>query len=198
MSRNYYARVIPSKEDKECLKSLIDKDEYKFIEDAVSEVYGEPNYDGERLTYGYVHLGCRCGGWKFLWNPNLFEQRDGYRDESGKFVFTPSSQVTVYEKLDKEHIKAFIDREDIYIIDEYGVKQDKEEFWNMALTWCQPNGYDNDKFCEEEPSSAGILNSEMINFIKSLIKQGYNYKLGKYNADFYSDGLRFCTSNNFS
>lgn len=198
MSKNFYARIIPSKEKKEKLKSLIDNNDFERIEDVVNEMYGKPYFDGEKLTYGIVHLGKRSVGWKFLWNPNLFEKLNGYRDSTnGEWLKEPSDQITVYRKLDKEHIKSFINRDDVIIIDEYKKPIDKEEFWNMALNWCV-DGLDMDKYYEEIQTNPHIMNSEQIKFIKELIQQGYDYKLSKFNSDFYSDGLLFSTTNEFS
>lgn len=199
MSTNYYARIIPSKERKEELKALIDNNDYQNAEDLFNELYGKPHFDGEKFTYGIVHLGQRSSGWKFLWNPNLFEKCNGHRDnDSGKWITEPSEQVTVYGALNKEHIKAFIDREDVIIIDEYKETIDKEEFWNMALNWCKDDGLDYDKYNESIGEHSYVMRSQQINLIKQLISQGYDYKMNKTNSEFYSDGLLFATTNEFS
>lgn len=198
MSTNYYARIIPSKERKEELKALIDNNDYQNAEDLFNELYGKPHFDGEKLTYGIVHLGQRSSGWKFLWNPNLFEKCYGHRDnDSGKWITEPSEQVTVYGALDKEHIKAFIDREDVIIIDEYKNPIDKEEFWNMALNWCK-DGFDIDEYNRIGNSFVHYAIPNRTTFIKSLIEQGYDYRLSRCGNEFYSDGLRFCSTNEFS
>lgn len=198
MSTNYYARVIPTKERKEELKTLIDNDEFNKIEELTNEIYGKPYFDGEKLTYGIVHLGKRASGWKFLWNPNLFEKVNLYKEEDKHWHFADSTPVTVYGALDKEHIKKFIDRDDVVILDEYDVVMDKEEFWNMALNWCKDDELDMETADRRDNCTPYILQSRQITFIKELIERGYDYKLNYDCNEFYSDGLSFCTTNEFS
>lgn len=199
MATNYYARIIPTKEKKEELKSLIDNDKFDEAEELFSELYGKPSFDGEKLTYGIVHLGKRSVGWKFLWNSNLFEKRNGHRDnDSGEWITEPSEQVTVYGALDKKHIKSFINREDVIIINEYKKPIDKEEFWNMAINWCKDDGLDMDDYNRMEDKSFHYDMPSQASFIQSLISQGCDYKLSRCGNEFYSDGLRFCSTNEFS
>ena len=62
-----------------------------------------------------THLGKRSAGWVFCWNFH-----------NNKY----------YENI--EQLLSYI-RSGI-ILNEYGEKIDQEEFINMAMTWCQPDG----------------------------------------------------------
>ena len=161
-------------------------------------------YGEDEIIGGVVHLRKRSGGWKFLWNPNAFVIRHGHTEweefpggRSGHWVPEPSTLKYLYP-LTKKGLKAFIDREDVLIYDEYDELQDKEEFWKMALEWgnnCPNGSWDTDSYyrdhpMEEQPWSTG---NELIDLLKSE-----GYKLSRYNMDFYSDGLRFSTSTDFS
>lgn len=182
MGCNFYARIKPSKEAKEALKGAIDIDFYQAIEDCYKEMYSSLEYDyaDEMFKGGYIHLGKASGGWKFLWNPNW------------SFILTQINPIGIPNKwkmvsfypLTKKGIKDFIDREDVEIYDEYGKKQNKEKFWQMALTWCT-DGLDGDtsKCDPYKPDDYDRIVSAGI-------------KLTNYH-DFYSDGLRFSTSTEF-
>ena len=207
MGTNYYARIKPSQFDKDCLKKLIDDDKYEALSLLYSKVYGSLEYDyaDEMFNGGYVHLGKRSYGWKFLWNPNIFikrnghnvkiEHKDGTIEKSWKI--DPSELIYFYP-LTKEGIKAFIDRDDVIILDEYDELQNKEEFWNMAFNWGYEKddiGYDAGTYEEKYPEEKKyVCDSELI---KLLEKEGYKFS-SVTKSDFYSDGLRFSTSTDFS
>lgn len=71
--------------------------------------------------------------------------------------------------------------------------------FNFVQVWLYCiDGLDMDTYYEEMQVKPYITDSEQIKFIKELIQQGYDYKLSKCNSDFYSDGLRFITTNEFS
>lgn len=200
MGTNYYARIIPSIEKKKELHDAIEANDSKAVKNLVGEMY-EPlhlwyrySQDANELVGGEVHLGKRSGGWKFLWNPNVyytanihFEDKNGTRE----LVNDGYNIYKIYD-LTKASIKAFIDREDVEVYDEYDEKQDKEEFWEMALSWGGDNGLDSDAYAREynERSSYDTDNSHFFEI------QGY--KLGKTKHDFYSDGLRFSVHTEFS
>ena len=212
MGTNFYARIIPTLEKKEELKKAVDDNDTSKIDKLFNELYGYVEYDStcDKLVGGKVHLGKRSAGWKFLWNPNLFIKVKGHLEknevENGheryRWIKDGEECVKVYD-LTKKAIKEFIDREDVEIYDEYGEKQDKEDFFNMAITW----GYgENDKGWDGETYGDDPINDE----IRSANKYGiYNktsfatfiencgYKLNKYYSDFYSDGMRFSTSREF-
>ena len=214
MGTNFYARIIPTKQRKDELKQLIDTDNFSEITNEISKTYGhfDVNYSGE-IVGGVVHLGKRSGGWKFLWNPNIYIIRHGHCEweeiEPGhkvsKWIEDPDTFYYLYP-LTKEGIKKFIDREDIKIFDEYGEEQNKEEFFEMAInwtTWKDKDGnvteaWDGETYYEwelKENPNRKIYKCHG-EYIDMLIKDGF-VPNGISNSDFYSDGLRFATNNDF-
>ena len=213
MGTNYYARIIPTKERKDKLKSLIDEDKFDEIKALVNKTYSSPEYDYDEKAYvgGEIHLGKRSGGWKFLWNPNYYKVLKGHMEwediEGGKrgHWVDDGFEVAKFYDLTKESIKKFIDREDIVIYDEYGDKQDKEEFWKMALNWVtwkdkdgnEKEAWDGDTYAEwQRENNEKRYNYGKTEYARFLEETGI--VLNKENTDFYSDGLRFATSNEFS
>ena len=179
MGTNFYARILPKKEDKQKLIDAINNDQYDVIEDLASELYGARNeYSG---LGNRIHLGKRSGGWKFLWNPNVVKVWDSdLGDYTHDFVY----------RLTKDGITSFVMREDVVITDEYGEVQDPAEFLEMAFNWCK-DGLDGKEY-QTNPkyaSSRGTYypDTERNNFWRAL---GYEPEY----YDFYSDGLRFSTS----
>lgn len=144
---------------------------------------------------GYIHLGKRSGGWKFLWNPNIYQIRNGHMKEvePGHFKYIPDPDTPYYMyPLTKKGIKSFIDRKDIEIFNEYNEKEDKEEFFKMALNW-DKESFDSDSYHLAYPDEkVWSCKNEYTNFLESL-----GYKLSQDKSDFYSDGLRFSTSTDF-
>ena len=134
MGTNYYAKIIPTRERKKELHDAIDADDFSLVQKLVDEMYGNLSLDycdTSNLTGGVVHLGKRSGGWKFLWNPNVYVVRNGHSEwtetpggKSSRWIPEPDTPLYLYP-LTKEGIKAFIDREDVVIYDEYGEEQDK-------------------------------------------------------------------------
>lgn len=201
MGTNYYAKIIPSKERKKELHDAIEANDFPLITKLTDEMYNpiRVEYRKGHIIGGAVHLGKRSSGWKFLWNPNVFVIRKGHLEGNNgirKYVPDPSTLLYTYP-LTKKGLKSFIDREDVLIYDEYDELQDKEEFWKMTLEWGYEKddiGWDADSYYKDHPMehcySAG---GELIDL---LTAEGY--KLSRYNSDFYSDGLRFATSIEFS
>ena len=159
MGTNYYAHIRPKQEQ---VDELIDKikagEDYKGIIELVQKLYGQytKDYDERCGTGGIVHLGKASHGWKFLWAANtlVFEEghlepyqtveyEDGSKSTKYHYIVDKPRKVKLYP-LTKKGLKQFIDREDVTIYDEYGEKQDKEEFWKMAMEW-YPDGYDMSK-----------------------------------------------------
>lgn len=62
-----------------------------------------------------IHLGKRSGGWKFTWN---FHDNKYYSNKEELLSFIRSGRV----------------------VNEYGDLLDNDEFIEMALDWCQPDG----------------------------------------------------------
>ena len=210
MGTNYYAHIIPSRERKQELHDAIEANDFHLISKLKDEMYDSirMEYCEDKIIGGRVHLGKRSSGWKFLWNPNVFVIRNGHTEYEdipggrvGHWVSEPSTLKYLYP-LTKKGLKAFIDREDILIYDEYDELQDNEEFWKMALEW----GYDKD---DEGWDSASYDNFEKsvdptyrtypcTGELTDLLEQE-GYKFTSYaNSDFYSDGLRFAGFTDFS
>ena len=205
MGTNFYARIIPTKERKKELHDAIDENNISRVQTLVHEMYDSiyMDYGEDEIKGGCVHLGKRSGGWKFLWNPNIFQVRNGHSEwidhgdgsRSSRWIPEPDTAKYVYP-LTKKGIKAFIDRKDIEIYDEYGELQDKEEFFQEALDWTKWNGeeaWDSDSYYKDNPSEhRWSCRNEYTDFLEDL-----GYELSEYKADFYSDGLRFSTSTDF-
>lgn len=210
MGTNFYARIIPSKKRKLELASLINTEDFYKINEEIQKTFGTygVDYDGN-VTGGIVHLGKRSGGWKFLWNPNIYIIHNGhceYFDNGNgsrtcKWIKDSNTYYYVYP-LTKEGIWNFINRPNIVVYDEYNKKQDKEKFFNDAVNWTTWNGeeaWDSKTYNEWERSQ----NPNWITYkcsgdlIEKLISDGYKM-ISESNSDFYSDGLRFSTSTEFS
>ena len=211
MGTNYYGRIIPNKKRKEELCDLItNSNDFNLIRDEISKTYGRIEYpsDADSGNYGVVHLGKRSGGWKFLWNPNIYLIRNGHSEKEKideghyryRWIKEPNSAYYVYP-LTKKGIKEFIDREDIEIYDEYNEKQDKDEFFKMALEWTVWNNkeaWDSKSYTEWEQSQGrySYISAGDTEYIRLLTQEGFNVEW-PYN-DFYSDGLRFSISTKFN
>lgn len=211
MGTNYYARILPSKKRKNEIKKAIDDNDFYKIKHLIDQTYGRPymDYDGT-TTYcgGEIHLGkCSCG-WKFLWNPNWYKLPKGHIDEKKNDKGIKSLHwvddgydIFKYYDLTKKSIKAFIDREDVEIYNEYGEKQDKKEFYEMAMNWGydkDDEGWDGDSYEEwekkQDPNyTSRSYKTDYCGFLTEL-----GFKLNKNNTDFYSDGMRFSTCTEFS
>ena len=192
MGTNYYARILPTLEEKENLKKLINSDDFYVIEKEVQRLYGESTeYD----KGAEIHLGKRSGGWKFLFNPN-YER---------------------YYKLTKEGLKEFLNKPNVIIYSEYfnsdnGVMEytddpdkanSKEYLWtpqqflDMVFNWGQPDGWDGESY-EKWEMSRGKGYQGYTRYGDSW--EGYwrekGYNPSYYN--FYNDGLRWSTCCEFS
>ena len=210
MGTNYYARILPSEKRKDEIKKAIDDNDFDKIKILIDLTYGKPYYDFTSNSFlgGEIHLGKRSIGWKFLWNPNLYKMTKGHTDEKttvngGKYYcwVCDGYDVFKYYDLTKASIKEFIDREDVEIYDEYGVKQDKKEFYGMSIDWGYKKdneGFDGDSYEEwehkQDPNYTPMIHeNDYCLFLKEL-----GFKLNKYKTDFYSDGMRFSTCTEFS
>ena len=166
MGTNFYARIIPSEQD---IQSFIYSDD---IEDAIEagDVENMTKYvkDGNQ-----IHLGKRSGGWKFVWNPNMFKINNRWR--------------RTYQ-LTKQGIADFLNQEGMVITDEFGSVYEADEFLEMAFNWC-PYGLDAKKYYSD-PIYAGSAYVEDPSVIDMWKRRGYDARYGC----FYSDGLVFSTS----
>lgn len=216
MGTNYYGHIIPTKKRKLELFKLINNEDFSKVTDEINKTFGrfELDYDG-KPTGGVVHLGKRSAGWKFLWNPNIYLKRNGHLETnknskgsySSKWIPEPNSAFYLYP-LTKKGIKNFIDREDVVIYDEYGDRQDKEEFFNTAVNWTtwidyetrkEKEAWDSKSYTEWERSKNPNWRTYKCSgeYIELLKSEGIKF-ISEDNSDFYSDGLRFATNNEFS
>ena len=201
MSTNYYAHIIPSKKRKKELHDAIEANDFSLINRLKVEMYDSIQLDDDNeIIGGKVHLGKISCGWKFLWNPNVFVIRQGHLEDSPsgrRYVPDPSIPKYFYP-LTKKGLYDFIFREDVEVYDEYGEKQDKEEFWKMALEWGQPDGWDAASYEEYEREHSNYTQYPVIGELTDLLRQeGYKFT-SPSNSDFYSDGLRFAGFTDFS
>ena len=202
MSTNYFARIIPTKERKQELYNAISFNDFRLIQKLTDEMYSsiKRDWDSNEITGGVVHLGKRSCGWKFCWNPNVFVIRHGHSEDTPygtrTWVEEPSTAIYTYP-LTKKGIKAFIDRDDVLIYDEYDELQDKEEFWKMALEWGyekDDEGWDAASYEEHDNGYIYPITGELTDLLR---QEGYKFT-SRSNSDFYSDGLRFAGFTEFS
>lgn len=197
MGTNYYAYIIPSKERKKELCEAIEANDFHLIQQLTNEMYGrlERTFDNE-LIGSEVHLGKASGGWKFLWNPNVYVVRNCHMEEvngSRRYISDPDTPLYLYP-LTKQGLHDFIFRDDVLIYDEYEELQDKEEFWQMALSHGQKDGWDAARYEKEYPKHIYSVTGELTDLLKA---EGYQFT-SMSNSDFYSDGLRFAGYTDFS
>ena len=198
MGTNYYAKIIPSKERKKELYDAIEANDFHLIKQLTAEMYGrlEKSYDNDELLGGEVHLGKVSGGWKFLWNPNVYVVRNGHMEDvngTRRYIPDPDTPLYLYP-LTKQGLYDFIFREDVLIYDEYEELQDKEEFWQTAITYAQEDGLDAAGYEKKYPKYIYPVTGELTDLLKA---EGYQFT-SMSNSDFYSDGLRFAGYTDFS
>lgn len=118
-----------------------------------------------------IHLGKRSAGWKFLFNANR-----------GK-----------YYELTKEGITKFVESEASgKVEDEYGREFTIEDFWEDEIKNFLNKGYDLESYYHDHPED--ILPEYCYDKgCSELVK----YNPNKY-GEFYNDGLRFTTCDEFS
>lgn len=124
MGTNFYARIIPTKERKDKLISLIKDDKFGDVVDEAVGMYGE--YDAEYASggEGLVHLGKRSAGWKFLWNANVLL----HDDENNPFLY----KKRLLYQLTKKGIRDFLSRENVYVVSEYHESDPLEELKRIS------------------------------------------------------------------
>ena len=179
MSTNFYARVIPTADEKQELIDAINNDDAKLVEELSQALYGtRDEYNrGKRIP-----LGQRACGWKFLWNPNVIQIWDS---EACNYKWDYIYPLT------KEGITNFVSRDDVVITDEYGEVLSAEEFLDMAFNWCL-DGIDSKEYYTNPKYDAS---SYYRNYEECQKWRDLGYEVEYYN--FYSDGLRFSTSVSF-
>ena len=201
MGTNYFGRILPSKERKKELHDAIEADDFSLISRLKAEMYDSIQLDDDNeIIGGKVHLGKSSCGWKFLWNPNVFVIRQGHLEDTPtgrRYVPDPSIPKYFYP-LTKQGLHDFIFRDDVLVYDEYGEKQDKEEFWKFALEWGQSDGWDAASYEKYEREHGIYTQFPVTGELTDLLRQE-GYKFTSYsNSDFYSDGLRFAGFTDFS
>ena len=119
MGTNFYAIILPTKKRKQELIDAINNDDAYSVKDICEENYNQiGKYNVS--DYGILHLGKRSIGWKFLWDPNVYEV---------------NGQIKQFYDFNKESIRKFLSQDNIKIVD---------EFMEIALNWC-PDGMDGTK-----------------------------------------------------
>lgn len=199
MGTNYYLRIIPSKRRQQVLRQAITDNDFSLVEKLHREMYDTiPEYpDKENLKhFGYLHLGKRSGGWKFLWSPNIYD----FHDEV----------IQLYD-LSKEGIYAYLKSfKDAYVVDEYNLNNppqlsiiqsqedtyDKlgqwpiDEFMKMALDWNKDETIDS-QYKESQ-------------YYYPVVPKWSSYIYNKYpnaiftHGDLWINNMRFATTNDFS
>jgi len=178
MGTNFYARVLPTKEQEQELINTILNKEFNKIEDLTQELYGKyGEYDDTGAVY---HLGKRSSGWTFLWNHNVHFYYDKNYNWCPKYIYP----------LNKQGITDFVNRDDVIIFDEYKDVLGKKEFLDMAFKWI---GIDNKEYFTNPKYNASYYYPESHNILDKLAVIGVKPEYG----EFYSDGLRFSTSIEF-
>lgn len=124
---------------------------------------------------------------KELFNNNYIKVHIGKSSYGWKFLFNYNN--FKYYDLTKESISSFLNDCDITIYNEYGDKIDVDEFWKMVKS--KEDGLDNNEYYKDNKNLSFYMleNNDPIDLV------------GKYDigfCEFYSDGLRFSTSTEFS
>lgn len=99
MGTNYYARIIPTKERKKQLYNAIETNNFRLAQTLFNEMFSslELEWENKKIIGGMVHLGKSSGGWKFLWNPNIFVIRNSHlEDVNGKRTYVADPDTALY------------------------------------------------------------------------------------------------------
>lgn len=200
MGTNFYALRLPTRERKNKLSSLLEGTDFYQIQQEIDRTFGDFGMDGDIPTGGKIHLGKRSAGWKFLWNPNMWCVKHGHIT-NGSYIPEPNTFFSLYP-LTKVGIWDFLKNPNIVVINEYNEKQNKENFFNDAINWTTWQGepaWDSKTYSEWERSQGNNVDTYPCrnDLIKELISRGYEM-ISESCSDFYSDGLRFATTTEFS
>ena len=192
MSTNYYLQHRPTDTQIDDLITLVksskDGNHFRDIINLVHEMYDEPDeWTDTPDLFGRLHIGKSNHGWKFQWCPNIIKHNVSYIDNNGLYV--SKYEYELRYPLSKQGLTDFIMRDDIVVINEYNEVQDKEEFLQMAFSWC-PDGYDSRSYDGEKKSYDFSKEQEKY---KSL---GFEFQ-SIYDTDFINDGLCWTIHENF-
>lgn len=200
MSCNFYARILPTEQEKKELKEYIDNNAFSDINFLTQKLYG--NRELGNPEGRLIHLGKKSYRWKFLWDHNVLRLADGYMDENNKYVLQWKYD-KVYD-LNIESIRKFLSRSDVIIVDENyqenepidGVPVEErgiytvDEFMEIATN---PDGWTSKTYREEtgRKDSDIYLTDEQRDIIRHL-DVDYDSQYSDFTT---KDGLRFffCT-----
>ena len=118
-----------------------------------------------------IHLGKRSAGWKFLFNANRGKYYDLTRKGITKFVESEASGK---------------------VVDEYGQEFTIKDFWEDEIKNFLDKGYDLESYYKKNPEY--ILGDYCY---ERKVPELEKYNPNRY-GEFYSDGLRFTTCDEFS
>lgn len=194
MGTNYYLRNKVSEDNKKLLKQLIDADKNDAIKELVHTLYSYPGTYNQGEKGGF-HLGKKSGGWRFLWNPNIWIKDDGFYDSAEhKWCSRPTLHRT-YE-LSKEGITKFLtgmcDKGSIIVSEYYDENKPNEEVYTIEEFLKM--AFDDQGGISSPSESYGPISKEWND---KFSPYGYNAE-SDYHSDFTRDGLRFATFTEFS
>jgi len=187
MGTNYYARVIPKEDKKNELINAVVHDNFDKVIELANELYGSKGEYEE--SGGQIHLGKNSYGWSFLWNPNVYYYCDGYFGENKEYVPVWKHKFTY--PLTKQGITDFVMQENVYIVDEYGEIQNKQEFLDWVFT---KEGLSHKEYYNSSEYNGRYIHRDDKQTIEKWTSLGYEPEYG----EFFADGLRFSTFQNFS
>lgn len=190
MSTNYYLRHLPSEEQINKLKTLIDEscngNNFDEILEMSNSLYREPDEFNSNLEdFGILHIGKRSNGWQFLWCPNIIKINESYIDNEGNYVQKYSYKYRY--PLTRQGLMDFVYRDDIVVVDEYNEIWDKNAFFEMTFNWCIDGMTYIDYDSREWP---------MVDYQEKFKKLGYEFS-NQYQNDFKNDGLRWSIYDDF-
>lgn len=206
MGMNYYARILPSSDKVSHFKETVSTNDFDAIMKECAEIYGPLALnDNNEFVGGVVHLGKKSAGWKFLWNPNVYVIRHGHMEKKDnevyKFVQDPSELKYLYE-LTEQGIYEFIRRADVVISNENGETVDTEEFIKITQQETYKDLEGKEHLCvdlvtyyKEHPHEHKSMCANELTLVMS--ENGFKFA-DETKAEFYSDGMRFSSSTEFS
>lgn len=197
MGTNYYAQIIPTVKQKEDLKKAIDNNDVNEVKNIVDVLYNEGDEYSDNI-HNIIHLGKLSGGWVFLWNPNMLFRYDWQKENTKDRLYKTVIKACAFGELTHKAIKDFIFREDVRLFDEYNEDVDKQEFWNTVTELEKDknsNLIDNQKFyTSDEYGYSDYVVYPSTQYEMNLCAVGFNVKY----REFYSDGMRFASTMDFS